>query len=299
MGQVSRTRAVPVPTAYSVDAARVQVRLRTTGGTVPDLGRADVARRDRRLTAAERAAIDALVEAVRLLRVHGGLVGSDDAGTGVRLLLRDREATDGGPYATAGQIAVGSRNALAARSAGRGRADVLLPVDTAVHELTHVTQFARMPQSAKADGAILEGVADGVAMLATGDDTLGEEYFRTDATGRYRGSIRELGAHTSSGRPIGSSAHTYAQATRSGVEAHEAGGLVPAVITQLRARLGRARTEQLLWIVIRDETAWRLGGSWSALAGAFQRAATSLGTDADTSAVQDALRVTGLDAATR
>jgi hypothetical protein len=299
MAHVSSTRTVPVPNAFSVDAARVQVRLRTTSGTTLELGRADVARRDKRLTAAERAAIDALVEAMRLLRVHGGLVGIDDAGTGVRLLLRDPEATSGGPYATAGQIAIGSRNALAARTAGRGRADVLLPVDTAAHELTHVAQFARVPVGTTPNAGILEGIADAVAMLATGDDTLGEEYFNVDAAGRHRGSIRELGAHDASGPAIGAVAHTYARATRSGVEAHEAGGLVSTVVAKLRDRLGSAHTERLLWAVIRDEAAWLQGGSWAALAAAFQRAADASGDAADPIAVRDVLNVTGLDAALR
>lgn len=260
-----------------------------------ELGGAEAARRDKRLTVGERAAIDSIVEAIRLLRTRDQLLGIDDAGTGVTLLLRDPEATSGGPYASSGQIAIGATNALASRSKVRADPDVLLPVDTAVHELTHVTQFARMPSTATPDAGILEGMADAVAMLATGDDTLGEEYFIVDATGTHRGSIRDLGAHTVHGPAVGAVARTYAQATRPGVEAHEAGGLVPTFVAQVRAAIGRERAERLLWSVIRDTTAWSSGGTWAALAAAFQRA--SQGDEATRVAVAAALQQTGLSAA--
>ncbi|MCW2949833.1 MAG: hypothetical protein JWN41_846 [Thermoleophilia bacterium] len=103
------------PFASTLDAARVRVVLHTSSGNV-ELGNADEARRDRRLTAAERAAVANLVEAIRLLRTRDRLLGIDDAGTGVKLVLRDAEATASGPYASEGQIAVGAKNALASRS---------------------------------------------------------------------------------------------------------------------------------------------------------------------------------------
>jgi len=289
-------RAVPVPTATSIDAARVRVRLHTSHGYI-ELGRADAARRDKRLTRGERAAIDNLVEAVRLLRTRNQLLGIDDAGTGVQLLLRNAEATSNGPYAEAGTIAIGAMNALVSRSKVRAAPDVLLPLDTAIHELTHVTQFARLPTNVTPNAGILEGVADAVAMLATGDDTLGEEYYRVDASGKHRGSIRDLGTHDVHGPAIGAVARTYQQATRPGVEAHEAGGLVSSFIVVLRTALGRERAERVLWAVIRDEAAWKSGGSWAALAAAFQRAGHV--DDATAAAVSAALTQTGLASALR
>ncbi|MCW2949834.1 MAG: hypothetical protein JWN41_847 [Thermoleophilia bacterium] len=170
-----------------------------------------------------------------------------------------------------------------------------MPIDTAVHELTHVTQFARIPATAKADQGILEGIADAVAMLATGDDTVGEGYFRTDATGRHRGSIRDLGAHTVHGPTVGAVARTYLAATSPGVECHEAGGLISTTVAALRLALGRSRAEKLLWSVIRDSAAWAQGGSWKSVAAALQRAAAN--DVAAASAVTAALRQTGWDAA--
>lgn len=285
-----------MPTALSTDGARVRVRLHTAQGDI-DLGRADVARRDKRLTRGERDAIDSLVEAIRLLRTRNQLLGIDDVGTGVALLLRDAEATSGGAYATSGQIAVGATNALTSRSKVRANPNVLLPVDTAVHELTHVTQFARMPETVTPNSAIMEGIADAAAMLATGDDTLGEGYFRTDATGAHRGSIRDLGRHDVHGPAVGPTSRTYAAATAPGVEPHEAGGLVSTFVAALRASVGRARAERVLWAVIRDSSAWKTGGSWALLAAAFQRAGNT--DDATGAAVSAALAQTGLAAALR
>jgi len=280
----------------STDAARVRVRLQTADGLV-ELGRPDVARRDKRLTRGERQAIDNIVEAIRLLRTRNQLLGIDDAGTGLMLVLRDREATSGGPYAEVGKIAIGATNALVSRSKVRAAVDVLLPLDTAVHELTHVTQFARLPTTVTPNAAILEGMADAVAILATGDDTLGEQFYRVDATGKHRGSIRDLGTHDVHGPSIGAVARTYRQATSPGVEAHEAGGLVPTFIMALRAAIGRDRAERVLWAVIRDTAAWTKGGSWAELAAAFQRAGN---VDAATgAAVSEALRTTGLADALR
>lgn len=292
----STTVALP-PSAADLGAVRVQVP--APGGRRTSLGTAAQALRDARLTAAERAAILALVEAVRLLRARAGLAGIDDAGTAVTLLLRDADATARGPWATTGVVAVGSRNGLATRAPGRARADVLLTVDAAVHELAHVVQFAKMGTSAKPHPAILEGIADSVALLATGDDTLGEEFFHLDGAGRRRGSIRELGQPTTSGPALGTSVRRYQDAIRPGTEEHAGGGVVSATFITLRTSIGRARAEQLLWAVVRDAPAWRDGGSWRLLVESLRRQAATLwaGDPAALEALESALRAAGLDAA--
>lgn len=296
---ISRTAAAARTQTAATDRAAVLVQLAAPRGKRTSLGTAEEALNDTRLTASERAAILSLVEAVRLLRERAALVGVDDAGRAVTLLLRDSEATDRGPWATTNQIAVGTRNGLATRAGGRARADVLITVDAAVHELAHVVQFARMPAKATPHAAILEGIADSVAILATGDDTLGEEFYKRDANGRYRGAIRELGARTITGPAIGSVISNYHDAVRPGTEEHAGGGVVSATFIALRDRIGRARAEELLWAVIRDPQAWQRGGSWRELAESIQRqAATRWATDpALRAAVNAALAVTKLDAA--
>lgn len=298
---VAPVRSTPhVTTQHSAaDLGAVLVELPGSGGRRESLGNAAAALRDRRLTASERAAILALVEAVRLLRTRASLVGIDDAGTAVRLLLRDGDATRGGPWATSGLVAVGSRNGLADRSGGRAREDVLLTVDAAVHELAHVVQFARMSNDAKPHPAILEGIADSAALLATGEDTLGEEFFHRDGAGRYRGSIRELGERTTSGPALGSVVRRYQEAIRPGTEEHAGGGVVSATFMALRGSIGRDRAEQLLWAVVRDANAWRAGGSWRLLVESLRRQAATLwaGDPVGIDALEAALRQTGLDEA--
>ncbi len=281
------------------DLASVIVDLPAPKGRTRRVGTAAHALADSRLTASERMAVLAVVEAVRLLRERAHLAGIDDAGTAVHLLLRDSDADSNGPWATNGQIAVGSRNALASRTGGRGRADVLITVDAAVHELTHVVQFGKMAESAKPNPAILEGMADAAAILATGDDTLGEEFFKQDASGRYRGSIRELGSHETSGPALASVVTRYQDAIRPGVEEHAGGGVVSATFRALRATVGRERAEQLLWAVIRDSSAWRDGGSWRELVASIRRQGGSIwtGDSAALAAIDGALHATGLDAA--
>jgi hypothetical protein len=291
-GPVTAAAALTPLTAADYAAVRVQLASK-------DLGSALDALRDSRLTQAERDAIEAIVRAVQLLRTREGFAGIDDAGHGVRLVLRDKDADTRGPWATNGRVAVGARNALASRAGGRARTDVLLTVDAAVHELTHVLQFARMPGSATPNAAILEGMADSMAMLATDDDTLGEGYYKQDANGRYRGAIRELGAHTVSGPTLGPVYKHYADAIGPKAEEHAAGGVVSATFIAIRGRLGRERAEQLLAAVIRDTEAWRSGGTWRDLALALRRdaAATWPGDAAAIAAVNAALASTGLDAA--
>ena len=269
--RISRV-ASPSPT----DLASVRVEISGGKGRNVSLGTALEALRDRRLSQAERNAIQCLVRAVHLLRTRARMAGIDDAGTGVKLILRDKDATNGGPWATVGSISVGSRNGLSSRSGGRANPNVLISVDAAVHELAHVAQFARMPTTAKPHAAILEGIADTVAMLATGDDTLGEEFFLRDATGRYQGSIRELGRKSTSGPPVGPVVKHYHDAISPAVEEHAAGGVVSAAFADIRARLGRDRAEQLVWAVIRDRSAWTTGGNWRELVLAMRRAAGAL-----------------------
>jgi hypothetical protein len=298
-GPVTRSVAALQPTA--ADLARVHVTLSAARGRPESLGTALEALRDRRLTAAERQAIMALVHAVMLLRERATLNGVDDAGAGVELLLRDRDASERGPWATVGQVAVGAKNGLATRRGSAARADVLLTVDAAIHELTHVVQFGRMAKTAKPHPALLEGIADAAAILATGDDTLGEEFFHVDANGRHRGSIRELGARTTSGPALGHVITRYQDAIKPGTEEHAGGGVVARAFMEVRARLGRERAEQLLWAVIRDTTAWNKGGSWKDFVLALRRQASTVwaGDAAASSAVEAALTATGLDAAAR
>jgi hypothetical protein len=281
------------------DLTSVRVELSGGKGHNVSLGTALEALRDRRLSQAERNAIHAIVRAVQLLRTRARMSGIDDAGTGVKLILRDRDATTGGPWATVGSINVGTRNGLSARSGGRANPNVLITVDAAVHELAHVAQFARMPSTVTPHAAILEGIADTVSMLATNDDTLGEEFFLRDATGRYEGSIRELGRKTTSGPPVGPVVKHYHDAISPSVEEHAAGGVVSAAFAEIRTRLGRDRAEQLVWAVIRDRSAWTTGGSWRELVLAMRRAVAavwpndSLAVDA----VEAALARTGLASA--
>lgn len=291
--------AVAQPTA--ADYAGVQVEFATKRGR-QSVGTALEALRDGRLTAAERHAVMALVRAVQLLRERAQLNGIDDAGTGVTLLLREADASERGPWATTGQVAIGARNGLATRRGGAARADVLLTVDAAVHELAHVVQFGRMGASAKPHAALLEGIADAAAILATGDDVLGEEFFHVGADGRHRGSIRNLGAPGATNGPsLGGVVRRYQDAIRPGTEEHAGGGVVSAAFQHLRASLGRDRAEELLWAVIRDKAAWDTGGSWSELVHALRRQATALwaGDAPAIAAVESALDATGLSAAVR
>ncbi|MCZ4495937.1 MAG: hypothetical protein JWM25_520 [Thermoleophilia bacterium] len=286
-----------LPVGSTLDARRIQVVLRGRNGAADvHLGTAGAARASVRLTMAERAAIDALVRAVQLLRERVGLAGIDDAGTAVKLILRDSDATANGPWATTGSLAVGTRNALAKDAGPRGRAGILLTVDSAIHELVHVVQFGRMATNAKPNGAILEGIADAAALLATNDDTLGEEFFAKGPDGRHQGAIRELGSPRISGMPLGPTIRRYREASAKGAEVHAAGGVVSETFILLRRSLGRDQAEVLLWRVIRDATAWRQGGTWATLASALTRAAAAMGGTAPAAMVA-ALRTTGLDAA--
>ncbi len=289
--------ASPKPSA--ADLAAVLVELPAPGGKLRRIGNAAEALRNSSLTPAEREAILALVEAVRLLRERARLAGIDDAGRSVRLLLRNGDATERGPWATTGAIAVGSKNGLTNHAPGRARPDALLTVDAAVHELAHVVQFGKMSDSAKPHAAILEGIADTAAILATGDDTLGEEYFKVDKSGRRTGSIRELGQRRTSGPPIGPVVTRYEDAINPSTEEHAGGGVVSATFRALRAKVGRERSEDLLWAVIRDAQAWTSGGSWRELVLAMRRQAQLLwaGDRAALAALESALDATGLDAA--
>ena len=287
--------ASPQPSA--ADLAAVLVELPAPGGKRTRIGTAAEALRDKRLTPAEREAILALVEAVRLLRERAQLAGIDDAGRAVRLLLRDGDATERGPWATTGAIAVGSRNGLTSHAPGRARPDALLTVDAAVHELAHVVQFGRMDAKATPNAAILEGIADSAAILATNDDTLGEEFFKVDASGRRTGSIRELGRKRTSGPAVGGVVTNYHDAVRPSTEEHAGGGVVSAAFRALRGAIGRERSEDLLWAVIRDSQAWTDGGSWRELVLAMRRQAQLLWAQdaAAIAALEAALRSTGLD----
>jgi hypothetical protein len=297
-----RRRTIQHASSHAVGAPAPQVVVQLTSGgrgKQTSLGSADVALRDARLTTGERLAISAVAAAVQLLGQRVGFAGIGDARAAVKLVLRDHDATDGGPWASEGSVFVGTRNALTQRAGARANPGVLITVDAAVHELTHVVQFSMMGANANPNGAILEGIADSAAILATDDDTLGEGFFRRGADGRPEGSIRELGRSRTSGPAIGPVVTTYLAASAPNAEVHAAGGVVSAAFRSLRTSLGRDRAEQLLWTVIRDRPAWTDGGSWRELVAAMRRAATTAFANDPkvAAAVETALHATQLDQA--
>lgn len=270
------------------DLGRVRVEL-TVGRRRVRLGTAATALRDGRLSAGERAAVRSMVRAVQLLRERVGQIGTDAARTAVTLVLRDPDANTGGPWASEDGIAIGRTNALAGRTVTPARRGVLLPTDVALHELTHVIQFRAMGAAAKPHAALLEGMADAVALLATGDSLLGEEYFgRAAARDAVRGAIRDLDPSTRQ-RPVevlGPTLRTLDEAKQPGIEEHDAGGVASGVFVGLRAALGRDVAERLLWALLRDGASWRAGGSWSGFAAGLRRAAAATGDQRIVAAVQ-------------
>lgn len=285
-----------IPGLTTGDLGRVRVAL-TIGRRRVELGSAATALRDERLTRGERAAIRSMVRAVQLLRERVGQIGVDDARTAVTLVLRDAEATTGGPWASDTTVAVGRTNGLAGRMGIAPRRGILLPTDVALHELTHVVQFRGMATNAKPHAALLEGMADAVALLATNDTLLGEAYFGAAGTrDARRGAIRDLdpASRRTHVDVLGPTLRTLGEAQRPGVEEHDAGGVVTTVFVGLRATLGRELAERVLWLLIRDARAWTSGGSWTAFAQGLRRAGASL-PDARISAAIDAqLRAAGL-----
>jgi hypothetical protein len=284
------------------DFARVRVNL-TVGSHHVALGRADVALRDARLTAGDRAAIVDMVRAVQLLgRTFGGAAraGIDDAQDAVTLTLRDPEATEGGPWTSENGIAVGATNALAGRTAAPARRGVLLPVDVALHELTHLLQFRRMPANAKPSGALLEGLADSVALLVTGDSLLGEGYFANARNDVLRGAVRDLDPDARRNVNIdvvGPTLTTYAQATRRGVDEHDGGGVVSTIFLHLAQQCGRDAAERIVWAVIEDADAWKGGGTWRQFNDALRSAAAATGNPAITTLIDAEILRAGLTAA--
>jgi hypothetical protein len=142
-------------------------------------------------------------------------------------------------------------------------------------------------------------MADAAAILATDDATLGEGYFSVGRNGRREGAIRELGHTKVNGPSIGPVVRRY-DAIRHDTEPHAAGGVVSSTFLEIRARLGRQAAERLLWAVIRDDAAWRQGGSWREFAQAIQRAAEHLWSSSvrgEIAAVAAAMRATKLDTA--
>ena len=252
------------------------------GGATPrTLGSLDAVRLSGELPAVDSAAVAAFADALATMRNRTAARSAIDALDGVALVLRDEQAGRRGPWATTGAVHVGAVNALAERIAGAtAREGVVLTVDAAIHELVHVVQFSRIPEHVRPHAALLEGIADAATLLATGDGTLGEDYWRRDALGRPTGAIRLLG-RTAGGAAAGAVAviaptvSTLA-AARGHVDAeHTAGGVVTAVFEQLRGALGTGRAERLLWHVITDDAAWSSGGSWDAFAAALRRAASA------------------------
>ena len=287
-----------IPALTTGDLGRVRVEL-TVGRRRVRRGTAAAALRDTRLSAGERAAIRSMVRAVQVLRERVGQVGIDDARTAVTLVLRDTEATSGGPWASEQVIAVGRTNALAGRAPVPARRGVLLPTDVALHELTHVIQFRGMADGAKPHGALLEGMADAVALLATNDSLLGEEYFgRSGGRDAVRGAIRDLDPAVRPMRVevLGPTLRSLDEVKGAGAEVHDAGGVVSTVFVGLRASLGRDVAERLLWSLLRDGATWRAGGSWANFAAGLRRAAAAAGDQRIIDAVDAQLRTAGMPA---
>lgn len=257
------------------DLNRVQVQL-TLGRKKVTLGNAAMALQDARLSKAERAAIRSMVRAVQLLRQRAAQVGVDDAQNAVTLVLRDPEATTGGPWSSESVVAIGKTNALLGRTSTPARKGILFPTDVAIHELTHMIQFRGMNSGAKPNLALLEGVADSVAMLATGDSLLGEEYFSTGSKQASRGAIRNLDpslGKRSTVEVVGPTYETLEQATAPNVDEHDAGGVISTIFLRLSKTQGRDTAEKILWGVIRDRSAWATGGSWDSFAASLRSVA--------------------------
>ena len=148
---------------------------------------------------------------------------------------------------------------------------------------------------------LLEGIADAVALLATNDSLLGEEYFGgggRSASGRdaARGAIRDLdpAARRTPVEVLGPTIRTLKEAKAPGVDVHDAGGVASTIFVDLRAALGRTAAEQLLWTLLRDSGAWRTGGSWTSFAAGLRRAAAATRDERIITEVDARLRAAGL-----
>lgn len=286
-----------------IDAAAAKlviVQREGAGGAIHTMGTAADLLARGRLTATQRSAVIAAVEAIAYLRRRFGQSGIDDAGHGVRLLLDSSDADGRGPYAEPGKITAGSHNPIDVGSGGAGARRVL-PRDVALHEMTHVIQFAVLGSDAdRLHPALAEGFADALSMLATRDWSIGESYFRT-GRGAPRETIRQVGPSRDGVNKRGEPLVTdYRQVARNPqTEEHAAGAVISRTFLELQRRLGWSRAEDLLWTVLHDASAWRGGGSWQQAADAINRAAQSLwpGDATAQAAVGASMRVTHLDEA--
>jgi hypothetical protein len=285
-------RSQPAP----LDAARVRVVIADAAGRERVVGSGADALQRRDLTAAERAAVRATIDAVALLRTRFGRAGFDDAGHAVTLVLRSSDADQRGPYAMDGVITAGSRNPMA-EGGMRGRGDRILPLDVAIHELMHVVQFAELgSDGARLHPALAEGVADAMAMLVTRDWSIGEGYFRRPGE-VARETIRQVGPAADGVAKLGEPVVTDYRQVRAGrVEEHAAGAVISRTFHELQRRVGWQRAEDLLWAVVTDRSAWKGGGSWRQITQSMLRQSARLwGSDAALqAAVGAAMRATNL-----
>lgn len=274
------------------------MELEQAGGSVVTLGTAEVALRGSKLSPSQKEAVRTMVRAVRYLRERHGLSGVDDAGRAVRLLVGSANADNRGPFAEAGRITVGTRNPVASAAAEDALSRRILPFDVALHELTHVVQFAAMGSNwSRLNPQLAEGMADTVAMLATRDWSIGERYFGRRRGGAYAGTIRSIDPRT---RTKGEPVQFDWRAVRDGnVEEHAAGAVVSRTFYEISTRIGWHRAQELVWTVLRDPVAWENGGSWQQLAASIQRSANLLwpSDPAIAAVIGVAMRATHLDEA--
>jgi hypothetical protein len=283
--------------------------MENVAGALDDIGSAREALRDPRLSKGEKNAVRMAVASVGWLTKRFGTAGVDDAGHGVQLILRSSLADSGGPFAEYGSISVSTVNPINEKATNRATRQKILPRDVALHELTHVVQFAQLgSQWEKLHPAIGEGLADSLSMLATRDWGIGEGYWPSakssdrGGTNKARGHtdvIRDVGGRMSKSRKGDPVVFDYRKVARGGIEEHAAGGVVSRTVYEVQQRLGWKRAEDLVWHVIRDRAAWNGGGSWKQLSQALTRGAAELWPNDATAAlaVADALRVTHLDEA--
>jgi len=278
------------------DRRAVAVELAQPGGQPLQLGTADTALRDPRITASERAAIRNVTRTTAYFRSRFGRSGVDEAGRGIRLILRDRSGRE--PYATRHTIVVGAnpmRN-LVPNTTGQ-----VLPLDVAVHEYTHAIQWTKSQLGGVGwpllsfDGGVAEGMADAVGMIATRDWSIGEQYLKPG--GRYR-SVRDA-ARPSSATTFQKYVTRYDAPKHSEAGSHRAGGVAARTFFEVQQLAGWHATERLAYAVTNDGPLWETYVDWPRLARGITAASERLwpAGSPERVAVATALTRTGLDQA--
>lgn len=277
------TTTTPTP-----DQQRVQVHLRD-GEREFDIGTADVAVQHPQLKPLERAAIRNLVSAVAFYRTNLGRNGIDDAGLGVTFVLR-------APYGPAVSppmvMAVTTENPMS--DVPSSRKGVLLPPDIAAFEYAQLVQLAESRERGF-DSAVLVGLSDVGAALATRDWRIGENYF--DRNGRVR-ALRDI-ANPRSRYALDPLTTDYRRVADS--KPHLASGVASRTFYEVQQRLGWRRTEQLYAAVVKDQSLWQHGADFPALARSIDRQAQRLWPESAHAreSVSRALRATHLSEAAR